>query len=376
MDQYIIEGRRSYEQLGRLLVELNSKKYLLVYTGSVKKQPVWDYLNTLEIPHAEFCEFTPNPKYEECEKGVDLFNAEGCDTILAIGGGSAIDVAKCIKLYCKMPKTELYLKQPYTDTGIPLIAMPTTAGTGSESTPFSVIYYQGEKQSVHHESILPDYAVLSGDVLESLPIYQKKCTMLDALCQGIESWWSVHSNEASRENAENAVRKIMKHMDAYLDEHSKDEDRAVEARNAIMSASNYAGCAIGITSTTAPHAMCYKITTTYNLPHGHAVALCLPYVWRYMLSHPEKVTDRRGADYLFGMFTEIAHALGCETAEEAVEKFEKMLVKLGIGYPTDRDPEARARSFADAVNVERLGNNPVALDNAALYTMYKGMLTK
>ncbi len=370
MKQNIIEGRESYRKLGEIFAELNTKKYMLVYTGSAKGLPVWDYLMSLNIAHVEFNGFTPNPKYEECVEGVDLFNAEGCDTILAVGGGSALDVAKCIKLYSKMPKTELYLKQTYTDTGIPLIALPTTAGTGSESTPFSVIYYKGEKQSVHHASIVPDYAVLDGAVLESLPVYQKKCTMLDALCQGIESWWSVYSTEESKTYAKTAVEKIMAHMDAYINENT------AAARDEIMSASNYAGRAIGITSTTAPHAMCYKITTTYNLPHGHAVALCLPYVWRYMLSHPEKVTDRRGADYLFGMFTEIAHALGCETAEEAVEKFEKMLVKLDIRYPADQDPEARAKVFADAVNVERLGNNPVALDNPTLYTMYKGMLTK
>ncbi len=376
MKQIIIEGRNAHERLGEIFAELGTKKYMLVYTGSAKRLPVWDYLMSLDLPRTEFSGFTPNPKYEEVCVGVDLFNREGCDTVLAVGGGSALDVAKCIKLYSKMNKEKLYLEQEYADTGVPLIAMPTTAGTGSESTPFSVIYYRGEKQSVHHESILPQYAVLSGDVLESLPIYQKKCTMLDALCQGIESWWSVHSNEASLENAEIAVEKIMKYMDAYLDEHLEDAETRIEAQNAIMSASNCAGCAIGITSTTAPHAMCYKITTTYGLPHGHAVALCLPYVWRYMLSHPEKVTDKRGADYLFGIFSEIAHALGCETAEEAVTKFEEMLVKLDVRYPVDQDPEARAKAFADAVNVERLGNNPVALDNDALYQMYKGMLIK
>ena len=191
--QRIIEGRASYERIGEVVDGLGAKKLLLVFTEPVKFLPVWDYINSIDAKVVPFCDFTSNPKYEEVEAGVELFNSEKCDAIVAIGGGSAIDVAKCIKLYCKMPKGEIYLKQEYADSGVPLIAMPTTAGTGSESTPFAVIYYGGVKQSVHHESILPSVAVLDSDVLIGLPVYQKKCTVLDALCQAIESYWSVHS---------------------------------------------------------------------------------------------------------------------------------------------------------------------------------------
>jgi len=365
--QVIIEGKASYREIGKILCDVGSKKYMLVYTNSAKRLPVWEYLTSLDIPAVYFNGFTPNPKYEEVEAGVDLFNTEGCDTVIAVGGGSAIDVAKCIKLYCKMPKSELYLKQEYVDTGVPLIAMPTTAGTGSESTPFSVIYYGGEKQSVKHPSILPNYAILDADVLESLPVYQKKCTLLDALCQAIESWWSVYSTDESRKYAKAAVEKIRDNVWEYVEKNSD------ASRQEIMSASNLAGRAIGITSTTAPHAMCYKITTIYGFPHGQSVAIGLPRVWKYMLSHPEKCTDKRGAEYLFGVFDDIARSLGYDSAESAAEGFEKMLEMLGIGYPEESDKEARAHEFADSVNVERLGNNPVALDNDALYSLYLEM---
>jgi alcohol dehydrogenase class IV len=287
---------------------------------------------------------------------------------LALGGGSAIDVAKCIKLYCKMSKHELYLKQEYTDTGVPLIAMPTTAGTGSESTPFSVIYYGGEKQSVKHPSILPNFAILAPDVLESLPVYQKKCTLLDALCQAIESYWSVYSTEESKKYAKEAIEKIRCFFNEYVKENTD------LSRREIMSASNLAGRAIAITATTAPHAMCYKLTTTYGYPHGHAVALCLPRVWKYMLSHPKKCTDRRGADYLFKTFDEIANSMGYATAYDAAEGFEAMLGSLGIAYPTETDRDEKAEYFTSSVNVDRLGNNPVSLDKEALFDLYKGML--
>ena len=365
--QKIIEGRASYEKLGEILRSLGVKKYLLVYTGSAKRLPVWQYLADLDLPRTLFSGFTPNPKYEEIVAGVDLFNAEKCDAVLAVGGGSAIDVAKCIKLYCKMPKDEIYLKQEYTDTQIPLIALPTTAGTGSESTPFSVIYYGGEKQSVKHPSILPDVAILDSDVLLSLPVYQKKCTVLDALCQAIESWWSVYSTDESRAYAKAAVERIVANLYEYVEQNTE------RAREEIMSASNLAGRAIGITATTAPHAMSYKLTTTYGFPHGHSVALSLPRVWKYMLAHPEKCTDTRGADYLFATFSEIARSLGYETAEQAAEGFEAMLSRLEIGYPAETDKDEKAKYFAASVNVLRLGNNPVALDSEALYQLYRGM---
>ena len=137
--QKIIEGKASYTRLDGIFADLNVKKYMLVCTNSAKRLPVWEHLASLDIPQVLFSGFTPNPKYEEIENGIELFNAESCDAIVALGGGSAIDVAKCIKLYCKMPKDRLYLNQEYVDTGIPLVAIPTTAGTGSESTPFSVI---------------------------------------------------------------------------------------------------------------------------------------------------------------------------------------------------------------------------------------------
>ena len=355
-------------QIGKVLDELGAKKFLLVYTEPVKYLPVWEYVNALDATAVGFCEFTSNPKYEEVEAGVDLFNAEKCDAIVAIGGGSAIDVAKCIKLYCKMPKDTVYLKQEYADTNVPLIAMPTTAGTGSESTPFAVIYYGGAKQSVHHESILPDVAVLDGDVLIGLPVYQKKCTVLDALCQAIESWWSVHSTDKSKLYSKMAIEKIITNVFEYVEENTE------SSRNEIMSAANLAGRAICITATTAPHAMSYKVTSVYGFPHGHAVAVNLHRVWRYMLKNPEKCVDKRGVDYLFATFNDIASAMGYDSAEAACEGFEQMLIRLDLRDPKDENKESAARALTDAVNVERLGNNPVRLDKDALYEIYMEIL--
>jgi len=312
--------------------------------------------------------FTPNPLYEDVCKGVDLFRSSGCDTILAVGGGSSLDVAKCIKLYCKMESGKLYLEQEYKDTGVKLIAIPTTAGTGSESTRYAVIYYGGKKQSVTHASIIPDIAILEPRVLKTLPLYQKKCTMMDALCQGMESWWSVNSTEESRMLSKGAVETIMHWWHEYIFENTD------ESAEAVMHAANLAGQAICITQTTAPHAFSYKITSFYKLPHGHAVAVCLPEIWEYMLVNPGRCIDARGQEYLAGVFSDIAKAMGCATPREAIGVFRGMMKEMELGRPVAVNRDEELEMLSTSVNPVRLKNNPVELNIEAIRSLYKNIL--
>ncbi len=341
----------------------NPKRFMLVTDSSFRFLP--DSVKAVYEKNKALCvrfdDFTPNPLYEDVVKGVELFRSKGCDVIVAIGGGSTIDVAKCIKLYCKMNAGENFLKQEYDDSGVPLIAIPTTAGTGSESTRYAVIYYEGKKQSVTHESIIPNYVILDSGVLKTLPLYQKKCTMLDALCQGIESWWSINSTEKSKEYSEKAVRMIVENYLEYLN----GSDKAAEK---IMLAANYAGRAINITQTTAAHAMSYKLTSMYKLPHGHAVAVCLPHVWRYMNGHSELCIDSRGKEYLMRTFKEISLALGCSDTAEAVSRFVELLHELGIFNPEGADGDIKV--LTESVNPIRLKNNPVCMSEKVLFEMY------
>lgn len=365
MSQVVLSGADSYQQIASVLAQLQSKKYLLVCDSSFSYLNIHNYFTELKTPCVIFDGFTSNPLYEDVCKGVDLFRTEKCDAIVAVGGGSTLDVAKCIKLFCKMDSGQNYLTQEYSDSGVPLIAIPTTAGTGSESTRYAVIYYEGKKQSVTYDSIIPNYAILEASVLKTLPLYQKKCTMLDALCQGIESWWSVNSTEESKNYSKTAVEMIIHNKDAYI------RDNTDEAAGKIMIAANYAGRAINITQTTAAHAMSYKLTSMYQLPHGHAVAVCLPEVWAYMIGHPEKCIDGRGAEYLCGIFNDISEALECKTADESVCLFRCMLAELDMKYPVAVDREAELELLAQSVNLVRLKNNPVSLDNSTIHELYE-----
>lgn len=277
---------------------LTGKRFLLVKDGAFCYLPICDFFD--EFDAICFNDFTPNPLYEQVCAGVDLFNRTGCELIVAVGGGSTIDVAKCIKLFCRMDPVQNYLCQPTQDTGVMLIAVPTTAGTGSESTRHSVIYYNGEKQSISHPSIVPDIAVLESTVLKTLPVYQKKCTMMDALCQAIESWWSVNACEESISYARLSINKICEHWERYI------FDNDTSAAEQIMLSANLAGRAINLTATTAAHAMSYKLTSMFRLPHGHAVAICLPEVWDYIEAHTADCVDSRGEAYLRARLDEIS----------------------------------------------------------------------
>ncbi len=368
MSQTIFSGADSYRKLAEILHEQGAKKILLVCGSSFKHLSIKDFIESMNVEIIRFSDFAPNPLYDDVCKGVTLFNSEKCDAILAIGGGSAIDVAKCIKLYCKMDPSVNYLKQECFDSGIPLLTLPTTAGTGSESTRFAVIYFEGKKQSVTHQSIIPDYVILEPAVLKCLPVYQKKSTMLDALCQAIESWWSINSTEESKDYSKIAVKMIIENWKQYINDNT---DVAAEK---IMLAANYAGRAINITQTTAAHALSYKLTSIYNLPHGHAVAVSLPEVWDYMNNHTSDCIDSRGPDYLKGIFSDISEALCCSNRVEAVVGFRKFLLELEMEYPTASDREAELKLLTESVNPIRLKNNPVALDSMTVRSLYERIL--
>lgn len=359
--QQILNGCGNIESA---LKEVSSQRYMLVCDASFPFLPIKEMFS----PAVVFDQFTSNPLYEQVCKGVELFNANGCDAIVAVGGGSTIDVAKCIKLYCKMDPAKNYLQQECKDSGVPLIAVPTTAGTGSESTRYAVIYYEGKKQSITHESIVPNYAILEPQLLKSLPLYQKKCTMLDALCQGIESLWSVNSTDESMIYSKIAIDMIMYHLHGYIEDNSEEDARF------IMQAANYAGRAINITQTTAPHAMSYKLTSMYGLPHGHAVALCLPEVWMYMMEHPEKCVDPRGKEHLEFVFEWLGRIMQCDSAYKGLMMFRAIMFALDMPQPQSKDREGELEVLTTSVNPVRLKNNPVALDEETIRNIYNKIL--
>ena len=345
---------------------------MLVCGRSIQRQKINAYLEELParlgVKIIRFMDFQPNPLYENVLDGVKRFRDENCDAIIAVGGGSAMDVAKCIKLYTTLPgngENGSWLKADITPNNIPFLAMPTTSGTGSEATRFAVVYYDGAKQSVSDYSCIPGTVLLDAGVLKTLPEYQKKATMMDALCHAIESFWSVNSTEESRAYSREAVCGIMEHMEAYL---ANDD-----AGNAgMMIAANTAGKAINITQTTAGHAMCYKITSMFSCAHGHAAALCNRILYRWMTENTDKCSDPRGEAYLRQILEEIAHAMGAGTAGQGAEKLNEIFRRLGLEIPTAT--EAQFEILKKSVNPVRLKNHPITMDEETIDSLYHQIL--
>lgn len=370
MEQKIIIAGEGYRELDEYIKENKAETILLVCDVALPFLNINGYFEGLEdrlgVKVIKFNDFKPNPLYESVVEGVKVFNDNKCDLIMAVGGGSAIDVAKCIKLYSNMDPSENYLKQEIVPNDVPLLAVPTTAGTGSEATRYAAIYYKGAKQSVTDYSAIPSTVVVDASTLKTLPEYQKKATMMDALCHCIESYWSVNSNDESHGYSREGIRLILSNMDAYLE---NDDAACVN----MLHAANLGGKAINITQTTAGHAMCYKLTSLYGISHGHAAALCVSRLWPYMTAHTEKCIDPRGEEYLKGIFDNIAEAMGCGSVPEAIECLQGILAKLELKGPQVKD-ESEFDILKTSVNPVRLKNHPVQLDEETIDMLYHEIL--
>lgn len=344
--QEIFIGASFEQTINKILSENYYTKIFLV--GSKKRcSLVSTILDKYLFSYTCFDGFNNNPKYEEIQSGALLFTKENCDFIISVGGGSSIDTAKGIKLLTASGE-ENFLSEKYFFSSVKHLAIPTTAGTGSESTHFAVFYNRGIKVSARHISALPDYVVLEPEFLKTLPDYYMKSALLDSFCQAIESYWSKQSNEESRIYARKCIRLIMKNYNAYL----KDNTRASD----ILKASNYSGKAINLTYTTAPHGMSYLLTTLYGISHGQAVGLILPYVWEYMYNNIGEISDGK----LLNDFLELTELMECSNITSAIEFMKRMYLSMDFPKLPDLTLEDIDKLSA-SVNLERMKNNPFLL---------------
>jgi len=309
--------------------------------------------------YTEFSDFEPNPKYDDLKKGLDLINSRSFSLIIAIGGGTAIDIAKMMKaLAYKKCNLELIIKgeEQINDTGIPLLAIPTTSGTGSEATQFSVMYIGKLKYSISSAYIYPEYVYLDPSFSMSAPPYLTACTGLDALCQAVEALWCINATEESSKYAIEAISLAYKYLHSAVNENNK------EAKTAMQTSAYLAGKSINITRTTAPHALSYAFTSYYGIPHGHAVALSLPFFveFNYAVNSTDCL-DKRGASAVrqrIGLFLK-AFEIDINNAKKDLREF---FSKIGIETSISKLIDNFDRSIIiNNVNTQRLGNNPRAV---------------
>ncbi len=371
-NQSVQRGEGSLAKLRDLLDERGSKRVFLV-TGTRSYQEtglgerVERFLQGLTVER--FSGFPVNPKLESALDGAARLQAFDPDIVVAIGGGSVLDTAKlCRSLPPDHRRATAILggRGSVGASPVPMIAVPTTAGSGSEATHFAVVYSGGRKYSLAAPQMLPESVILDPDLTRTADRYLTIVTAWDALAQAIESFWSRGATEESRAYATNALTACVTVI-PRLYVHRDDE-----ARREMMYAAHDAGRAINISKTTAAHAMSYAFTTHWGVAHGHAVALTLGEFFRF---HAELLHDSGDRDLApaFGKTMErLARIFGVSEVSSAAERLCELLQSSGIpldprdlGIPDRETLVAATRE----VNTERLHNHPVSLNQEDLETI-------
>ncbi|MDP2629535.1 MAG: phosphonoacetaldehyde reductase [Candidatus Harrisonbacteria bacterium] len=363
--QQIYIANQSLEKLPETLEQFRAKRIFLVtgkksFSLSGAEQRIKSLVAGWQIHH--FSDFSVNPKLEDIQKGIQEFKEFSPEIVLVIGGGSPIDIAKTINILAfhnADPREYILKERDLERPGLPLIAVPTTAGTGSEATHFAVAYIDGVKYSLAHPAMLPDVALIDPSLTLNLPRYISASTGADALSQAIESYWSVQATQESKAWAKKAIMLAIKNLKKTV------LNPDVEARTAMMQAAHLAGRAIDISKTTACHALSYPFTIHFKIPHGHAVVLTLSSILSYNSQvKDDDCADQRGPVYVRETMNELFQMLGAKSGEAAAkilhELFQEIglelrLSKLGI---TQKDIEL----ILSEASLERMKNNPRLLN--------------
>jgi alcohol dehydrogenase len=320
-----------------------------------------------------FSDFEVNPRLIDAQRGAKLAIENTIELIISIGGGSVLDMGKLIKALYSTPDQAINLAKGITeviDPNIPLVAIPTTAGSGSESTHFAVVYVGGEKYSLADNCLLPNDIILDGNLTVSATKYQKACNVLDALSQSIESAWAVGSTSKSLLMSYEALELCVKNFSDYVN--STDNPIAAQA---MIKASNLAGQAINITKTTSAHAWSYGLTKRYGVPHGHAVWATLPKIFEiHATSHADLISDPRGPKNLETVIATLMDILNITDKEDIGVHFTNMLASIDIKADIAGDfriPKKERLTLSSDVNQERMGNNPVMFRQSDIDKIFK-----
>lgn len=362
MGENLYIGKGSISNLQKILKIHSGKKVFLV-TGksSYEKSGAKEIMESLlkETPYYRFSDFEENPKLEDVKKGIDLFNEEKCELTIAIGGGSVIDISKLINSLSQVGENlvETIKVNKLGQKPFPFIAIPTTAGTGSEVTHFAVMYIDGEKYSFAHQYILPEYVIVDPQFTYSTPAYLTACTGADALCQAIESMWATGGNKESKEYAERAIKLVWNN----LVEAVTNNDKA--SKDAVSEGAYWAGKAINISKTTASHALSYKMTSLFDVPHGHAVAITLAQVM--------KANYKSAKDDIH----KVLSLLGVSGLDKGVAELLSFWNKIGLSQKLgDFGIKEEDIPLLSNCNLERLKNNPVVLKKDFIENLFMSIL--
>ena len=324
-------GPGAREVLPEVVARLGKKKALVVTDAGLVKfgvaGKVTEVLDKAGIAYAIFSEVKPNPTVSNVKAGIDAFKKAEADFIIAIGGGSSMDTAKGIGIVINNPEfsdiVSLEGCAPTNNKSVPIVALPTTAGTAAETTiNYVIIDEEKQKKMVCVDpNDIPAVAIVDAELMYSLPKSLTAATGMDALTHAIEGYITKAAWEMSDMFEIEAIRMIARYLPIAVEEPSNPE-----GRNGMAVAQYIAGMAFSNVGLGLVHGMAHPLGSLFDVPHGVANALLLPTIMEFNL--PSSVKK----------YGEIARAMGVDTngmtdeqaAQAAVDAVRALAIKVGI----------------------------------------------
>lgn len=321
----LISGQGELKQCSLLLKKTACTHVFIVTDKTLTQlgitQQLIDYIEAEQLSYTVFDEVTPDPTISLIEHGVIQYQKNECDSVIALGGGSVMDCAKAIAACAVKNQSIIRLSGLFKiRKSLPtFIAIPTTAGTGSEATLVAVVTDPVKKQkfTVIDPSLVPHYAIMDPSLMIGLPAKITAETGIDALTHAIESYIGLHSTEQTRSYCIDAITRIFTYLPlAY------NEGENLTARTEMSIASYYAGVAFTRTSIGYVHAIAHQLGGYYHIPHGLANAVLLPHVLAFSF------------DKAYKQYAKIAVQTGvaesCDSEKIAAEKFIDAIKSLNV----------------------------------------------
>jgi len=325
LPEAVIFGSGTMAQLPKEAASRGRRPLIVIGGGSARQSGLLDRVRAglveAGLEPAVFEGVEPDPSLETVERGRAEYRRHECDLVIALGGGSVLDVGKAIGALARAdePVATFFSGQECPAAGAPIIAMPTTAGTGAEVTPNSVISdpAQRRKASIRGRSLLPTIALVDPELTLSLPPEPTAHTGLDAFTQAIESYVSVGASPATDALALESLRHIAPSLRRAVE-----DGMDLAAREDMALGSLLAGIALASARLGLVHGLAHPLGELYHLPHGFVCGLLLPYVMEFNLEVARGKLDRAAGE------------IGVEGGAEGLLAWTVRLCRdLGVGHP-------------------------------------------
>lgn len=326
--QNIEFGKKSLSRLPEIAKKLGGKHAYIISGPVLKKMGLVDkcvsYMKEAGYEADIFTDIEANPSTDTVEKAAEGYKSCGADMIVAFGGGSPLDVAKAVGILVKYGGkiTDYEGSGKVPGPIVPLIAIPTTAGTGSEVTAFSVItdHSRNYKLTVFSYEILPKYAILDSELIMTAPASVAAACGIDAMIHALEAYISTAASPFSEAMSEKALELIGGAIRRYT-ANRRDE----EAAAAMMAGSLFAGIAFSWARLGNVHAMSHPVSAYFNVPHGIANAILLPTVLEY-----NKLADNGKYETIYNYISRVPVVKGEFLPDMLIEEIIDLNRQLGI----------------------------------------------